>query len=184
MHHSIYLDDVVGVLLSLSLSLSLCLCRTQARQRILLTGTPLQNDLGELMSLLSFVAPTLLGEGAPSLLAAFRSSGRGNGSGAGAGTGTGGPSASHADDDNNDDDGDGDEGEREKEGEGRQGKGQAEGAAPPVPVTEDAVLASERVARARRIMAPFVLRRTKDQVRPLFPSRRSWPSPAHRTSPP
>jgi len=83
----------------------------QARQRILLTGTPLQNDLGELMALLQFTSPALLGGDASELLAAF---------------GVGTPAARSA---------------------------------------EDALVASQRVARAKRIMAPFVLRRKKSQVR-------------------
>jgi len=84
---------------------------SQARQRILLTGTPLQNDLGELMALLQFTSPALLGNDSSELLAAF---------------GVGTPAARSA---------------------------------------EDALVASQRVARAKRIMAPFVLRRKKSQVR-------------------
>lgn len=46
----------------------------QARRRLLLTGTPLQNNLLELMSLLSFVMPSMFGESVQGIKMLFSNS--------------------------------------------------------------------------------------------------------------
>ena len=83
----------------------------------MLTGTPLQNDLAELMALLQFTVPSLLGRDAARLVEVFG----------------GGNAAARS--------------------------------------REDALVASQRVARAKRIMAPFVLRRKKSQVLDQLPPK-------------
>ncbi|KAF9241553.1 SNF2 family N-terminal domain-containing protein [Melanogaster broomeanus] len=51
------------------------LLKFEARWRLLLTGTPLQNNLQELVSLLNFILPNLLGESMDSLRAIFKTKG-------------------------------------------------------------------------------------------------------------
>ncbi|KAA1473889.1 hypothetical protein DENSPDRAFT_302177 [Dentipellis sp. KUC8613] len=51
------------------------LMRNESRWRLLLTGTPLQNNLQELVSLMNFILPTLLSESLDSLRAVFKAKG-------------------------------------------------------------------------------------------------------------
>ncbi|RKP14044.1 SNF2 family N-terminal domain-containing protein, partial [Piptocephalis cylindrospora] len=85
--------------------------------RLLLTGTPLQNNLQELCALLAFVVPSVFGRAKESLIKAFR--GRVD--------------------------------LTVKSGSGSSTKGVG-------------ILSQERIDRAKRMMAPFVLRRRKCQV--------------------
>lgn len=53
---------VISLVLHVYVPLSLFSSLWQSQRRLLLTGTPLQNNLLELMSLLSFVMPSMFGE--------------------------------------------------------------------------------------------------------------------------
>lgn len=93
------------------------LMKIPARFRLLLTGTPLQNNLSELASLLGFILPTVFNEHRDNLQAIF----------------------SHK-----------------------------------AKTTEDkhsALLSAQRIARARSMMTPFVLRRKKHQVLKHLPTK-------------
>lgn len=59
MHYAIF--DEGHMLKNLGTARYQALIRVNAERRILLTGTPLQNNLLELMSLLCFIMPTLFG---------------------------------------------------------------------------------------------------------------------------
>ena len=93
--------------------------RITARFRLLLTGTPLQNNLRELVSLLGFILPSVFNEHSEDLAAIFSHKAK-----------TTDTDESHA-----------------------------------------ALLSTERIARAKSMMAPFVLRRKKHQVLKQLPSK-------------
>ena len=93
--------------------------RIKCQMRLLLTGTPLQNNLGELASLLGFVMPTLFEEHRDELKAIFSYKAK-----------TTGGEQSHA-----------------------------------------ALLSRRRIEKAKRMMAPFVLRRKKHQVLKHLPAK-------------
>ena len=93
------------------------LMRIPARFRLLLTGTPLQNNLGELASLLGFILPQVFREHSEDLQAIF----------------------SHK--------------------------------AKTTDETHSALLSAQRIARARSILTPFVLRRKKHQVLKHLPTK-------------
>ncbi|KAI4142878.1 MAG: hypothetical protein LQ340_007187 [Diploschistes diacapsis] len=87
--------------------------------RLLLTGTPLQNNLTELMSLLNFIMPNIFKDHKDDLEVIFKHRAKTN-------------------DENH-----------------------------------DALLSAQRIARARTMMAPFILRRKKDQVLQNLPQKTS-----------
>ena len=87
------------------------LAKLRARQRVLLTGTPVQNNVAELLSLLTFMMPRVF---PLSLASAFAD---------------GGPNGSHGD------------------------------------------LSDAQVRRARRLLAPFILRRCKADVLAQLPRK-------------
>ena len=91
--------------------------RIPARFRLLLTGTPLQNNLGELASLLGFILPQVFREHSKDLQAIF----------------------SHK--------------------------------AKTTDETHSALLSAQRIARARSMLTPFVLRRKKHQVLKHLPAK-------------
>lgn len=93
--------------------------RINARFRLLLTGTPLQNNLRELVSLLGFILPSVFKEHSEDLEAIFSHKAR-----------TTDQDESHA-----------------------------------------ALLSSQRIARAKSMMSPFVLRRKKHQVLKQLPKK-------------
>ena len=95
------------------------LMRISTKFRLLLTGTPLQNNLTELMSLLNFIMPDVFKEHRESLSAIFN--------------------------------------HRAKTSES----------------DHSALLSAQRIARARSMMAPFILRRKKDQVLQNLPKKTS-----------
>ncbi|KAI0036959.1 SNF2 family N-terminal domain-containing protein [Vararia minispora EC-137] len=90
------------------------LIRFGGRWKLLLTGTPLQNNLQELVSLMNFIHPKILGPEMDALRAVFKTKGD----------------------------------------------------------SKVALLAKERVERAKRMMTPFVLRRRKEQVLKDLPDKR------------
>ncbi|KAF9033295.1 hypothetical protein BDZ89DRAFT_947818 [Hymenopellis radicata] len=89
------------------------LLKVESKWRLLLTGTPLQNNLQELVSLMNFILPEQFSESMPELRAIFKAKGD----------------------------------------------------------SKVALLAQERVSRAKKMMTPFVLRRRKDQVLTDLPKK-------------
>ncbi|KAF2151699.1 hypothetical protein K461DRAFT_279189 [Myriangium duriaei CBS 260.36] len=94
------------------------LMRIPAKFRLLLTGTPLQNNLQELASLLGFILPSLFEESREPLSRIFNYKAKTT------------DNSSHA-----------------------------------------ALLSAQRIARARSMMAPFILRRKKAQVLSILPAK-------------
>lgn len=70
MHYVIF--DEAHMLKNMTTQRYTNLFRIRAERRLLLTGTPLQNNLLELMSLLCFVMPTLLGSKAEDIKNLFQ----------------------------------------------------------------------------------------------------------------
>lgn len=93
--------------------------------RLLLTGTPLQNNLRELVSLLGFVLPTIFSEHKDALESIFHHRAKTNST-----SNEGGDDTSHA-----------------------------------------ALLSETRIAKAKAMLAPFVLRRKKEQVLHTLPPK-------------
>jgi SWI/SNF-related matrix-associated actin-dependent regulator of chromatin subfamily A containing DEAD/H box 1 len=74
LHYIIY--DEAHMLKNMATQRYASLMQIQAERRILLTGTPLQNNLVELMSLLIFVMPDMLGEMQEELTTLFKMANR------------------------------------------------------------------------------------------------------------
>ncbi|XP_059469012.1 SWI/SNF-related matrix-associated actin-dependent regulator of chromatin subfamily A containing DEAD/H box 1 homolog [Neocloeon triangulifer] len=77
LHYIIY--DEAHMLKNMATQRYAALMQIQAERRILLTGTPLQNNLIELMSLLIFVMPQMLGERQEELTTLFKMANRPDG---------------------------------------------------------------------------------------------------------
>ncbi|KAL9081115.1 MAG: hypothetical protein Q9159_007422 [Coniocarpon cinnabarinum] len=104
------------------------LIKIPAKQRLMLTGTPVQNNLAEMASLLAFLMPDVFKEREDSLQIIFKNKEKLN-TAAGAGKDT----------------------QNEK----------------------SALLSADRVARARSMITPFILRRKKHQVLKSLPKKSS-----------
>ncbi|KAL5103352.1 hypothetical protein TcWFU_002920 [Taenia crassiceps] len=152
----------------------------QIQRRVLLTGTPLQNNLIELISLLAFVMPDLFAGGnADHLKRMFQlmsksttnpnaSSGGGGGGGSGSGSGGGGGGGGGGNGSGGDQTGE----RRNVDGrEGGIGAEDGKGASTSILLGNRSQFERERVEQAKQLLKPFCLRRLKSQVLQQLPPK-------------